>query len=125
MEQTKIAGVIAREDLLPYLIAFSCGLATALALASFNGSSEAWSAGNYYWFGIPVMCLQIFFTARQFPHRAWRWTVSMALGQVLAAILRGSTASLGPIAILFVILLSIPQFAAGALGVAKSSRQNA
>lgn len=119
MKSKKIAGVMSREDLPPYALAFGSGLLTALVLTWINGNSEAWNAGNYYWLGIPLMCLCLFFIARRYPQRPWRWTVSMALGQVFAAILRGSSAALGPIAILFVLLLSIPQFLTGALASSK------
>ncbi|MDT8427918.1 MAG: hypothetical protein RQ757_04045 [Pseudomonadales bacterium] len=115
METPKIAGVIARKDLPPYALAFGAGLVTAFTLASINGNSEAWLAGNYFWLGIPSMCLCQFFISRRYPQRPWRWTVSMALGQVFAAILRGSSTALGPVAILFVLLLSIPQFLTGTL----------
>lgn len=67
------------------------------------------------------MCAVIYMIARVWPERAWRWTLGMMLGQVFASILYGNGA-VAPVAMVYVTLLSAPQFFAGVLGArAKSS----
>ena len=61
------------------------------------------------------MCAVIYLLARAYPVRAWRWTLSMMLGQVFSSIFFGGGAML-PVAMVYVTLLSLPQFYAGTLG---------
>lgn len=88
------------------------GLAGALIyilIVSVGGSPVAWSTTAYYWLGWPLMCVVIWMIANRNPQRSWRWPVSMMLGQVFASILYGNGAMI-PIAVIFVTVLSIPQF---------------
>ena len=101
------------NDFLPYIAASLSGLITCMAISLAAGRREAWDAGAYYSIGIPVMVAIIFFIAWVFPERAWRWTLAMAVGQSLSAFLQGSSLNLFPIAIVFMTVVSVPQFIAG------------
>ncbi len=114
-----ILGVIAGKDLPPYLMSFFAGLMINLVLAMATGRTEAWDSNVYYWLGIPLLSLIIFIISRQFPQQPWRWTISMAMGQVFSAILAGGDSALGPVSMIFIIIISMPQFIAGAAGAKK------
>jgi hypothetical protein len=94
-------------------------IATGVALASGQSATSevtvAWASPLYFMFGWPLMCLVIYVMARAYPVRAWRWTLSMMLGQVFSSIFFGAGAML-PVAIVYVTLLSVPQFYVGSLG---------
>lgn len=70
------------------------------------------------------MCAAIYLIARVCPDRPWRWTLGMMLGQVFASILYGNGAVV-PVAMVYVTLLSAPQFFAGVLGARAGSRHMA
>jgi len=94
-------------------------IATGVALASGQSATSevtvAWASPLYFVFGWPSMCLVIYVMARAYPVRAWRWTLSMMLGQVFSSIFFGAGAML-PVAMIYVTLLSVPQFYVGSLG---------
>jgi hypothetical protein len=94
-------------------------IATGVALASGQSATSevtvAWASPLYFIFAWPLMCLVIYVMARAYPVRAWRWTLSMMLGQVFSSIFFGAGPMM-PVAILFVTLLSVPQFYVGSLG---------
>lgn len=98
-----------------HLTAFVAGFIVATAIAFIGGSPVAWATPAYYVLGWPVMCVMVYWLARKFPHNSWRWTLSMMLGQVFSSIFFGN-ASFVLQAMLFVTLLSAPQFGAGVLG---------
>lgn len=88
------------------------GLAGALIyilIVNVGGSPVAWSTSAYYWLGWPLMCVVTWMIANKNPQRSWRWPVGMMLGQVFASILYGNGALI-PVAVIFVTVLSIPQF---------------
>ena len=113
------------NNLLPYITAALAGLMTCMAIALVTGRREAWDAGAYYSTGIPIMVVVIFIIAWVFPERAWRWTLAMAVGQSLSAFLQGSSPNLFPIAIVFMTVVSVPQFLAGYLAARWSRSRNA
>ena len=94
-------------------------IATGVALASGQSATSevtvAWASPLYFVFAWPLMCLVIYVMARAYPVRAWRWTLSMMLGQVFSSIFFGAGAML-PVAMIYVTLLSVPQFYVGSLG---------
>ncbi|MGH3465820.1 MAG: hypothetical protein ACREUN_03070 [Burkholderiales bacterium] len=96
-----------------YAVSVLAGAAVCLAISAATGRKEAWDSGVYFSVGIPVMVLTIFTLSYVFPWHAWRWTLSMALGQSLAMLLGGNSLSLWPLAILAMLFFSLPQFAAG------------
>lgn len=98
-----------------HLTAFVAGFIVATAIAYIGGNPVAWATPVYFVLGWPVMCAMVYWLARKFPHNSWRWTLSMMLGQVFSSIFFGN-ASFVLQAMLFVTLLSAPQFMAGALG---------
>lgn len=98
-----------------HLTAFVAGFIVATAVAYMSGSPVAWATPLYFVLGWPVMCAMVYWLARRYPGNAWRWTLSMMLGQVFSSIFFGN-ASFVLQAMLFVTLLSAPQFAAGVLG---------
>lgn len=104
------------DSFLAYVISAVCGLLVYLAIVIATGRNEAWDDGSYYLLGMPLMCLVAFGLGRRFPIRSWRWALSMAGGQMLGALLNGSSFSLLPFAIIFMLLISMPQFLAAFLG---------
>jgi hypothetical protein len=101
------------NDLLPYIAAALAGFFVCMAISVATGRREAWDAGSYYTVGIPVMVVLIFIIAWVFPERPWRWTLAMAAGQALSAFLQGSSLNLLPLAMIFMTVISIPQFVSG------------
>lgn len=101
--------------LIPLLSGFLGGLLVCLAIASLTNRNEAWDADLYYSTGIPVMCLIIFVLSFVFPEKPWRWTIAMAAGQFASALINGSSLSLWPLALIFMTVISIPQFVSGFL----------
>jgi hypothetical protein len=93
-----------------------------LAIVIATGRNEAWDDGSYYLVGIPVMCAVAFFLGRRYPLNAWRWALVMAGGQTVGALLNGSSLSLLPFAIIFMGIISIPQFIAAWLGSRMANR---
>ncbi len=98
------------------VVAFLCGLIVYLAIVVLTGRNEAWDHGAYYVLGVPFMCIVAFIVAYLFPVRPWRWALWMAAGQAAGALLNGSSLSLLPFAIIFMVIISTPQFIAVRLG---------
>lgn len=113
------------KDLIAYSLAVIAGVAVCLTIAAVAGRNEAWDADIYYSAGIPIMCLMIFVLAYFFPLKPWRWTIAMAVGQFLSALINGSSLSLWPLAMIFMAVISIPQFVAGYLGAKLSPHKEA
>ena len=111
-------------DYVPYAASALCGLVVCLAISLATGRKEAWDSSLYFSVGMPAMVLAIFAISYLFPRAAWRWTLSMALGQSIALLLGGNSLSLWPLAILAMLLFSLPQFASGYVG-SWLSRRNA
>lgn len=108
-----------------HLSAAVAGFIVASTIALISGNPAAWATPMYFVLGWPVMCATVYWLARAYPQSSWRWTMSMMLGQVFSSILFGN-ANLIIQAMLFVTVLSAPQFAAGVLGAkAGFSKQNA
>jgi hypothetical protein len=95
-----------------FIVATGVALASGQSLAS--EVTVAWASPLYFVVGWPLMCLVIYVMARAYPVRAWRWTLSMMLGQVFSSIFFGAGAML-PVAMVYVTLLSVPQFYVGSL----------
>jgi len=112
------------NDFFPYVASTLCGLLVFFAITSATGKNEAWDDGIYYSVGIPFMCIVVFAIAYLFPRKPWRWALSMAGGQMLAALMHGSSLNLLPLAAIFMAVISIPQFLAAFVG-SKLSRKRA
>lgn len=95
---------------------FLCGLIVYLAIVLMTGRNEAWDDASYYVLGIPLMCIVAFVIGYRFPVKPWRWALWMAGGQAVGALLNGSSLSLLPFAIIFMVIISIPQFVAARFG---------
>lgn len=98
------------NNMLPYVISLIAGLTICLSITLISGRKEAWDAPIYFTIGIPLMCLVIFAISYKFPQRAWRWALCMAIGQSVAMVLGGGSASLWPLAIIAMTVVSLPQF---------------
>lgn len=107
-----------------HFAAGAAGFVIATAVALMSGIPVAWATPLYFIAGWPLMCLVIYFMARAYPVRAWRWTLSMMLGQVFSSIFFGGGALL-PVAMVYVTLLSVPQFYVGSLGSKAGLRRRA
>ena len=105
-----------RADTVPYAASALAGLVVCGAISFAAGGREAWDTGLYYSIGMPAMVLAIFAISYFFPRAPWRWTLSMAVGQAAAMLLGGASLTLWPLAILAMLLYSLPQFAAGFFG---------
>jgi hypothetical protein len=110
------------KDGLIYFVAGFAGFIVATAVSASSGLPIAWASPMYFWFGWPLMSLVIYLIARMRPERPWRWTLCMVVGQVFSSIMYGNAAMV-PVAMAYVTLLSVPQFAAGALGANASLRR--
>ncbi len=95
---------------LPYAVSFVAGLAVCLSITLVSGRKEAWDAPVYFSIGVPVMCVVIFAISYRFPRRTWRWALGMAVGQSVAIMMGGGSASLWPLAIIAMTVVSLPQF---------------
>lgn len=104
------------NDYLPYAASALTGVVVYAAIVLATEVNEAWDASIYYSVGIPVMCLAVFAISYVFPRRAWRWTLTMAVAQLAMALLGGSSLSLWPIALVYMMILFLPQLAVGFLG---------
>ncbi len=113
---TKGAPTAQSSEIFPYAASFFAGLVVCLGLSIAAGGREAVDTAAYYPVGIPLMALAILALAYVFPKQSWRWTLSMAAGQITAMLLTGSSLSLWPIAMVMMLILSIPQFVAGFVG---------
>ncbi len=96
-----------------HAVAIAAGLLISGAISAVSGRREAWDSGLYFVAGIPLMCLVVAWLAYHHPRRAWRWTVSMAIGQSLAMALAGSSLTLWPLALIATVVVSLPQFLTG------------
>lgn len=112
------------KHIFPYAATAACGLVVYLAIIVLTGRNEAWDDGSYYVVGIPLMCIVAFIIGYQFPTNPWRWALSMAGGQMIGALLSGSSLNLLPLAMIFMAIISIPQFVAAFLG-SKIARKKA
>jgi hypothetical protein len=104
------------SEILPYGASFAIGFVVCLGVTIATGGKEAVDAAAYYSLGIPLMALAMLAIGYVFPKRPWRWTLSMAVGQTAAMLATGSGLSLWPIAMIMMLILSIPQFVAGSVG---------
>lgn len=96
-----------------YAAAALSGLVVCFAITIATGRREAWDSSVYFSVGIPLMCVVIFAISYFFPRKAWRWTLSMALGQSAAIVMGGGSMSLWPLSIIAMAVLSVPQFVTG------------
>lgn len=88
------------KDLAVYLISGLTGFIICLGISLITGRKEAWDSGMYFYLGIPVMTIVIFFLAYKNPEKTWRWTLAMAFGQSLAMTAQGGSLSLWPLSII-------------------------
>lgn len=113
------------SELTPYAVSAACGFVVYVAITAMAGVNEAWDDGAYYVLGIPLMCIVAFFVGQQYPAKPWRWAASMAGGQMAGALLNGSSLNLLPLALIFMTIISIPQFVAASLGARLARRRAA
>lgn len=100
---------------IPFAVSAVAGLMVCLAISLATGRKEAWDSDVYFSVGIPIMCTLIFALGYRFPHRAWRWTLSMAVGQAIAMLSAGNSLSLWPLSLVAMTVLSVPQFVVGSV----------
>jgi hypothetical protein len=107
----------------PYLSSVLSGLGVCVAITIITGRKEAWDSSVYFFVGVPIMCALIFVISYLFPTRAWRWTLSMAVGQSLVIASGGGSSNLWPLSIVAMTVVSIPQFVTGFLASLLSARK--
>lgn len=104
------------NDFFPYAASALCGLIVYVIITLATGKNEAWDDGSYYLIGIPFMSVAAFVLGYLFPVKPWRWAASMAGGQALGALMFGSSLNLLPLAMIFMMIISLPQFLAAFVG---------
>ncbi len=106
---------VQNKDYFAYAVAGFAGLLICFLILMDSGKKEVWDNNVYYPIGIPVMCLIIAGLSYFAPVKAWRWPLTMALGQTVAMWLAGGSMNLWPISIIMMIVMSLPQFVTGFL----------
>src|SRR5690349_6131784 len=96
-------------SVVPYVVALIAGFAICLAVAKLGGRKEPWDSSLYFVAGIPLMCLVTFALAYLYVARPLRLAVAMAAGQSIALVMGGGSLSLWPLAIVAMLVLSLPQ----------------
>ncbi|CAI4033097.1 hypothetical protein DNFV4_03530 [Nitrospira tepida] len=112
-----------RHRYIPFISSAAAGLLVCLVISLVTGRKEAWDSEIYFSVGIPVMCGLIFALGYRFPERAWRWTLSMAVGQAIAMLSAGNSLSLWPLSIVAMTVLSVPQFVVGSVASRLATRK--
>lgn len=103
------------KEYVVYAVAGLAGILICSLILINSGKKEVWDNNVYYPIGIPVMCLIIAGLSYFAPVKAWRWPLTMALGQSVAMWLAGGSMNLWPISIIMMIVMSLPQFVTGFL----------
>ncbi len=98
------------KRLWPYWVSALAGLLICLLIAKISGRREAWDSPLYFTAGIPLLCVVMAVVAYQAPQRVWRWVLAMAVGQSLAMAIAGGSATLWPLALIAMTVLSLPQW---------------
>lgn len=104
-----VYAIASRQSLTPWLAAFVGGALPVTAVTLLTGET-AWASMLYYLAAIPVMCAAVAVLSYRFPQNPGRWTTFMSLGQCVAAAFVGGGWGIIPLAILFMMVLSLPQF---------------
>ena len=112
------------HEYVAYAASVLSGLVVCLAITATTGRKEAWDSAAYFSVGIPFMCLLIFGISYLYPRRAWRWTLSMAVGQSLAIVSGGGSFNLWPLSIVAMTVVSIPQFITGFVASTLAARRH-
>ena len=94
----------------PGWLALAAGTLVCTGLARYSGDSVAWASQLYYLLGIPLLCVAVALISYRYPRHAGRWTAWMALGQCLSALFTGAGFAGVLQGILFMMVLSLPQF---------------
>jgi hypothetical protein len=123
-EPTNAPGQRPSPATVPYVVSLLAGLVICLVIAKLGGRREPWDTSLYFVAGIPLMCVVAFAVAYVYPVKAWRWVLSMAVGQSIALVLGGGSLSLWPLGIVAMTVLSLPQFVA-AIIASKLARRRA
>jgi hypothetical protein len=104
-----------RRAYIPIAASAWSGFLVCLVISIATGRKEAWDSPVYFSVGIPVMCALMVAIGFRFPDRAWRWTLSMAVGQTVAMLSAGNSLSLWPLSLVAMTVLSVPQLVAGSI----------
>lgn len=100
-----------QQDWFAYGAAAVTGFIVCMVITLSSGRKEAWDTAIYFAAGIPVMCVVALALGYFFPEGAWRWAISMAIGQSIAIVVGGGSLSLWPLAIVAMTIVSLPQLA--------------
>jgi hypothetical protein len=107
--EQNVYAIANRQQLAPWVLSFVGG-ALPVAMVTFITGETAWANMLYYLVAIPVMCVVVAALSYRFPQNPGRWTTFMSLGQCVAAAFVGGGWGIIPLAILFMMVLSLPQF---------------
>lgn len=108
-----------KKELLLHSIAAVFGFIIWMSISMLTQKSEAWDSPYYFKFGMPfLMFLSAMFAFIE-PRRAWRWGVSVIVGQPVAIFLTnpGGDFNLLPLGLFVFGILMIPCILAAYIGV--------
>jgi hypothetical protein len=101
-------------------LAVAVGCAVSLAICKITGRREAWDAGLYFTAGKPVLLVAAYILGRALPGKGWIPAFGLAAGNVLSlAVYSPGNLGLWPLALLFSVVISIPEFLAGSFGASR------
>ena len=93
------------------------GLALWIVIPAFTGEPDAWGSSIYYAVGMPLLMVECTFLGYLIPEYWWQWGLTATLSQAIFLIIKWPTSNLLPLALMFLVVLSIPYLVGGFLGV--------
>ena len=100
------------------LYALTIGLAAAVWLVPWLllGRKEAWDHPSYFLVSIPLMTAAAGYAGYRARRRAWRWPLSLILGQFATLLVLQGFGNLLPLGIIVFVILGIPMRVAASIG---------
>ena len=102
------------------LLSLAAGFLVWVSLSLAAGGGEAWDRPAYWRIGLPLLAIAAGVAGYLVPVRVWRWSLLIALGQLVGLLVTNPGGGLGllPLALLFVFLplvlgLTIPALIGG------------
>lgn len=107
----------------PAIFASLLGVVLWWVAAALSGKREAWDASAYWAFAYPIALIACAYLCYAYPHRPWRWVLTLFAGQFVAMCIRnGELGNLWPLGILVFAVIGLPGIIAAKLGTRLSRR---
>jgi hypothetical protein len=94
------------------------GVAVWVTLSTISGRHEAWDSGEYFYVGMPVLCVVAGVLGYIEPKQIWRWAVVPMAGQAIWLLLSQGFGNLMPLGIVVFVFLSLPLLLFARIGAA-------